>query len=428
MEIPSQNSNPQRILVYGMFGSINVGDELAGLAVADGLRCYFPQAQINLASAHPDRTAAFLDDAELNCLPIRFFDHRFWLRLPAIVWSIKRMDAVVVGGGGLFQDQYMWRLPAGSALMGMLGVMLGKPTCAAGVGVGPVRRPWLVQRLGVALTLFDLVCVRDQASADTVGQLCGGQARLRLTADVVPSLTRFDALRDRYDTISKKISIVLRKWPGLEPSRVAALCQHLVLRGYEVQLQCYEWPDTALYAKIVAEIGTEARAQVRSISPTSARQAAEEIATSRCVLSMRLHGCVLSAMLGVPFVPVLYEPKLHGFAEQMNMLEALRTVQDLGPDLVPWLERKWNDQIERREQSLSHFEKLRERSHRTFSAICDAISQPPSADASVKSRAGRREALALLGYGALVEMQHLMSLSWIQRRLPRSANVWKATS
>jgi polysaccharide pyruvyl transferase CsaB len=410
-------SQSLRFLIYGMYGAVNVGDEFVGLAIADNVRAAFPNAMVCLATADPAKSSAFHEDNLIRYTRLRLFDHRFWLHLPPILRQLQQFDVIIVGGGGLFQDQYMWRLPAGSALMCALGASCGKPTYVVGTGVGPLRRKWVARAVGAIFPLIDGVYLRDKESLDTALHLGADENRTFLTADVVPGLSRFDSYRQALDIKSKTVSLILREWAGLNPLNVAMLADELVESGYDVRFHLYQDNDAPLIEKIKAGCSESTLEHLTSIIPRTAREAIEELAASKIVMSMRLHGCVLSAMLGVPWIPVVYESKVRGFAEQMSKSEWLLSTGDLRPGLLDRIEEAFKSHSANRDSELAAFQSVRERSLKNYTWTQNDFTV--RARASSKNR-GRREAFSLLARGFMAEIAHLAGMSWLKTRLAKT--------
>lgn len=77
-------------------------------------------------------------------------------------------DLIVVGGGGLLQDVRSWSTIPAHLLPARLGIVWGLPVITVGLGVGPIRRPWLRRLIGTVCSAMTLIQVRDTRSKETL--------------------------------------------------------------------------------------------------------------------------------------------------------------------------------------------------------------------------------------------------------------------
>src|SRR5438105_835314 len=82
------------ILIAGYYGFGNVGDELILSSILMEIGKRYPSSRITVLSADPERTHRFHGVSSV----------RRWSPL-AVVRAIWKADVLVVGGGGLLQDQ-----------------------------------------------------------------------------------------------------------------------------------------------------------------------------------------------------------------------------------------------------------------------------------------------------------------------------------
>src|SRR5690606_8775189 len=75
----------------------------------------------------------------------------------------------------------------------------------------------------------------------------------------------------------------------------------------------------------------EAAAGTPTWQPHTAARTIELLASAEVVASARLHGCILAALAGTPFVGLSYDPKVAGFLEQVG---ATGFVAPIDPDTL----------------------------------------------------------------------------------------------
>lgn len=332
---PPRETRP-RILLSGMYGEINAGDEAICLALVRGLRETLDRPIVRVMTRSGDRTESYTTLNGVDWLEGRAFTHRFWVRFFRFLRSIREADLVVVGGGGLFQDSFDWQLPAGSAFVAGVAVVSGVPTVVLGVGVGPLRRLWLRRVLQWILPAVDHVCVRDGDSHVTVRKLGVDAARLTLTADLAATLNIRELcpalpLEERSNTVG----IALRRWEALNPDGAAELLDRIAAADHDLRLLCFEWPqDHQLYDSILARCKPATRTRAEVFAPRDLTDLWRAIAQARCILSMRLHGCIFALSLNTPFVPVEAERKVGGLAREVGLEDWLVDAEALSGDLL----------------------------------------------------------------------------------------------
>lgn len=401
------NNKKRRILVYGMFGAINVGDEVIALTMAENLKMTFPESEVGIASMNPAKTSKFLSNEKILVEKLKFFDKTFWTRLYEINKTINNYDVIIVGGGGLFQDQYSSNLPAGSLLMCAIGVAKGKPTYVIGTGAGPLKRKWLKSSLVKVFNIIDGVYLRDEESYLAVTELSNGMVNPIITADVVPSLRSFDNHRELWDPNSKIISFILRRWPGLDTNLVAKLVEELANKGYKIHFHCYEEEsDSKLVKEIIDNCDKKIYGNISYSSPQSAEETINSLTKSRIVISMRLHGCVLAASQGIPWLPIYYERKIKGFAEQMNMISRMLHVDDLTPEIVSNIDECYSFYHDKRVDMVNIFDQIRSRSLENFKLLKNNLDAYVQKEPDMRKQ-GKKEVIKIFLYGTLSKISNI---------------------
>jgi polysaccharide pyruvyl transferase CsaB len=360
----------QKFLLYGMYGAINVGDELVCYAMATGLQRVLNQPRIFAASHNKGVSRRFVPFEELEFLEGGTFHYKFWLRFLDVLAYVRSMDAIVIGGGGLFQDQYSWRLPAGSAFMAALGALWDKPTFIVGVGVGPIKRRWLKRAILRLFPHVTSISVRDEESYRALEELNVPLDNVCVTADVVPSIDLGSRLGGDVSQDENLIALVLRDWPGLDYESVAKLLDESASKGYRTHLHCFEpSSDSRFYDRVLSFCSPPTLRTIEKVSPTNLQESVQGIKKAGFVISMRLHGCILAADLDIPLLPVVYERKVRAFAEQMNLVDWLKEVKDLGPELLESIESMRSYWKQHRLEMQSRYQKIRSNSQRNFEIL-----------------------------------------------------------
>lgn len=284
-----------RVLLSGYYGAGNLGDEalLAGLAAGLIARGHEPV----VLSVDPAATRALHGVAAV---------HRYSGLLPALL----RADALVSGGGGLLQDA-----TSGRSLAYYLGTLrlaraLRKRTVVYGQSLGPFTTSGR-ERTRRALTDVPLA-LRDKES---VALASGMGFRSVLVADpallmpLPPGLSQDDGPGRRAGR-----PVVLAPRGGQEAlnDALAGLARTLAAEGVPLAAIAFQprqdGPAVAKLAEAAPSIAVRAVA-----TPAEALFAMSD---ARYVVSVRLHGCILAARLGIGFAGLSYDPKVKGFLSQ----------------------------------------------------------------------------------------------------------------
>lgn len=300
------------VFVFGYFGAGNLGDEAILDAFAAWLRARFPDVSIRALSSNPEQTESAHGVA---ATPRN--------SLPALVRSILWADVVVAPGGGVFQDATSARSVLYYAGICALARFYHRPVYLLSQGVGPLSKGSSRRAVRRVFSNATYVSVRDPESRATLEKVgvnsskivSAGDAVLGL-ADIVGSPVKADA----EGTFA--IGIALRQHETLEPilnTLPKALESVAEKAGKAIRLRLlpFQMPEDAAVAHRFAERCKNLRNVVTEIfehDGTDAKQVAGAYDRLKLTVGMRLHSLVISALRGVPFVGLAYDPKVAAFA------------------------------------------------------------------------------------------------------------------
>ncbi|HWG93144.1 MAG TPA: polysaccharide pyruvyl transferase family protein [Mycobacteriales bacterium] len=297
-----------RVLVAGWIGSTNLGDELVLSGLLRHLRAL--GASPVAVSVDPAGTRAVHGTDAVG--------------VPQVPAATRTAGAVVLGGGGLLQDETSpFNLPYH---LGRTAPARALRRPVAGVGLGAGR---LTTRTGRALVRAALrgvpLTVRDAPSADLL-QACG-LPRPQVTADLALGLPPVEvAAQDR-------LVVCLRPWSGgggrlpvgLRRARppvddpaldrtAAELDAVAAATGLAVHLVALQADrDGPLHDAVAARMRTPATTARPDLEALPA-----EVASGRVVLAQRFHGGVCAVLAGRPVVLVGYSPKVDALAADLG--------------------------------------------------------------------------------------------------------------
>ena len=300
----------RRAAIVGFAGFGNLGDEMILAGIERLLAPLSIEVSTLFGGPGLAETASFRNARR----------HNPWRRLPtpSAIRELRRVDLMVIGGGGLFNDH--WPLLIPRYLLWILAArMAGASVVWIGVGVGPIRRRasrWLAR---LAAGLSETVLVRDRASADLLG---GRSSRVKVIPD--PALFLEAPAPGRRQPV---LGLIVREpVHGREPE--TTLLIELLARlatagrgsGLEPRLLMMAPAIDRAFAERVADrlARDEDRPPIERLGP-SAADVWHQLGGLQASVSVRLHGVLLSAMAGLPCVPVAYDDKVAIAAQRLGL-------------------------------------------------------------------------------------------------------------
>ncbi|HVM11109.1 MAG TPA: polysaccharide pyruvyl transferase family protein [Actinomycetota bacterium] len=301
-----------RVFVAAWVGSTNAGDELVFEALRRKLAAR--GARVAVVSVDPDRTR---EAHGVEAVPSR--------NVAAVHAAIRRSDRLVLGGGGLLQDEtshlnlpyHLWRpWTARRARIPFAGVGLGAGRLTSSMGRSLVRRALAGSR-GVA--------VRDGESAALLtslgvrGVVTAADLVLSLEAPAVEPADRLVVCLRSWPSRGRLLPMSLRWRQDLAEERwldavAAGLDEAAAATGLDVRFVAFHrGRDDVLHRRV-----GERMRQTVSFAEPEPDALPREIARGRAVVSMRYHGGILAAMAGRPLVLVGGSAKLGSLAASLG--------------------------------------------------------------------------------------------------------------
>lgn len=298
--------------VAGWIGTTNVGDELIFQALQQKLGAA-GVTEIICPSPNPKRTMV-----EHGVLAVKHTNILQNVRV------IRKADALILGGGGLIQDETSpFNLPYHLSRP-YLARLLDKPYAAIGISAGHVQRPLSTEMIRRAFTAARSVVVRDDDSARRLQQI--GVKGVKTGCDLVFSLEP-----PEYDYKPDEIVVCLRpilRGAGFRPVslRGEPIYEDVVTafaRALDATARRFLLPirfvafegdrDHELHQRVAARMRTSSVRVVASVSNVF-----DQVARGRVVVSMRFHGGVVASRMGRPVVLIDYSPKVAALGRELG--------------------------------------------------------------------------------------------------------------
>lgn len=301
------------VVISGYYGFKNNGDDALLSAIINDLREQAPELKMCVLSYRPSETAQCYGVESVN---------RF--NLPAISKAMRGAKLLISGGGSLIQDG-----TSTQSLLYYLQIMKlakrhGMRSMLYANGIGPLVREKNMLRASKVLSKLDLITLRDPDSLTELEKMGLDSKKAVLTADPAFSVTPAPAeetadILKKYgiDTTKKLVGISVRQWKqhggGFEKC-IAKTADYLQSNlGYTPVFINMQYPvDVKVSRAIINQMQTQAYIINDNISDT---QMLGVIGRMDMILGERLHTLIYAAAMGVPFVGIVYDPKIKSFME-----------------------------------------------------------------------------------------------------------------
>ncbi|MBN2586207.1 MAG: polysaccharide pyruvyl transferase family protein [Candidatus Fermentibacteraceae bacterium] len=338
-------------------GGSNVGDEAIFVSQIRDLST-IDQVQIGVLSAVPVKTEKIYG--------ARGFDVGRG-RLRAMVRGVRWSDIVIVGGGELAQDRSSLLYTPFNLHPIRLAKRYRKPAFAwsVGIGQGEELARWTPGQLKKWLGYCSGVTVRDGPSYDTLMGLGLDPSKVKLASDSTFTLAGDFAqlhgspevlgvaLRNVSNRQGRLLPLELRRKLGLyrKPDRSAQrkvwaglLDRHIETHGGEIRFFPFHTgslsnSDDEECIAVMSMMEHSEHASV--VMPTDIRSFLNSISECRLLVTVPLHGSILSVVTGTVPIAVPYASKGFRFMDEVGLSDL--TVDTGAPD---WPDRLW-DLLER---------------------------------------------------------------------------------
>ncbi len=290
------------------------------------IREHFPEAEIE-----------FMGKRKLFPLGIRSFVKSLFLWK---LWSlpvklVKSADAFVLGGGGLFTDEERYFVGAFWALQGLLASLFCKKILICGVSIG---------EMGVVSTFFTkklfkkatIVIVRDTPSYEIFKKW---NIKAELGIDLALFLkSKFENIRkiekSSHDDKEKYFILCLKAFKNYDDKLITIFTQFIDFLSskydFNITLLCLQSTalnDVYILNKIIdqyrIQYGNSKNIKIEKYDG-NIYEIVELISGAEAVISMRLHGSILSLITRTPFLPIAYMSKVSDFFSDFPGLNFLK--------------------------------------------------------------------------------------------------------
>lgn len=248
--------------------------------------------------------------------------------------AIEKSDGLVFAGGSIFQDATSTRSVAYYAQLVKIAKKANKRVYMVGQGVGPLKGFFGKRLAATAFNSSQFIVVRDPNSAQTLKNL-GVTVPIRVGADLAFLMPREENKNESQMGFSvgnmRTVGIAPRPLNG-DRKMVSQLFGELAKLLFQANfMPVLIELDRKYDGPLIEEISKAQGGKVPDMRKlTTPMQVQERMARMDSVISMRLHGGILAATVGIPPLMVSYDPKVTAFSRMMDLGTAI-SIEKLTP-------------------------------------------------------------------------------------------------
>ncbi len=343
-----QALRPNDYIISGYYGSDNFGDKLT-------LECLMQHLSAKkgcVLTCNIDSTNV-PDEVELV--------HRF--NLIKIRKIMKQTKVFLLGSGSILQDTTSNRSIFYYHYIMKMALKYGCKTMLYANGVGPIRRERNRQKTAKLLNRFDLITARDQNTIDFLKELNVCTPAI-LTADDAFSFnfSAISPIEDHPIAEGKTPVGINFKLPPASPM-IDEIAKALALLAERHSLYYFLIPLHGDQDRPALERLHQQLDQCSDLieDTSDPERLIGYIARNQYQIFERLHGQIISAALGIPFLPIQYDPKNQSFLEALGLDRFLLNHSDIDREaLVQAFEKILSDSDTIRERLEEYTKKAQE--------------------------------------------------------------------
>jgi polysaccharide pyruvyl transferase CsaB len=366
-------TGPYRVGISGSYGGWNIGDEAILEGIVKELRRSV-SVEITVFSRDPEDTTS--RHAVERAVPARELSRE------EVRADISRLDALIIGGGGILFDNEAEVFLREASIAQELDI----PVVIYAVSVGPLANRTTREQLTDCFEGAAVVTVRERYSRQLLEQI-GVRREIVVTADpallLEPEPLPPDALeREGLVKDHPLIGLSVRESGVAAPDLDEAHYHQLLADAADYMVYRHDADllfipmerrvqDLQQSHAVVSKMAHAERATVLKREYT-AGQLLSLIGQLDFAIGMRLHFLMFAALQRVPFVALSYAGKVAGFLEDLEM--QVPPVQDIrAGQLIARIDRSWDLRQELRARIDARLPALRERARETNRLLVDVL-------------------------------------------------------
>ncbi|HPZ08397.1 MAG TPA: polysaccharide pyruvyl transferase CsaB [Candidatus Eremiobacteraeota bacterium] len=303
------------VLISGYYGFGNAGDEAILASILDALLKIMPELKIMVLSVNPSLTEK---EHKISAV------HRYRWEMLHSLWESRLF---ISGGGGLLQDSTSIKTPLYYLGMVLLAKLMGKKVMFYAQGIGPLRTFWGRLLTSYIANRVNFITVRDEKSYNLLRELGVKRPPVEITTDPVFAMepaVESDVLevfkKEEIPLDGKWLGISVRDWKtnvdyaGIISQVIDNLCDKFSLRVLFIPMH---YPNDLEISMGIKDMMKNPSYMLSGKYPPKVIMGI--LGKMDTVFAMRLHTVIMSSVLGVPSIPVAYDPKIENISGQLGL-------------------------------------------------------------------------------------------------------------
>lgn len=285
-----------KYVISGYIGFDNFGDEAIAGVLINNLKSSGAE-KITVISANPEKSSR-LYGVEA-CGMFRF------------LYPILTSDILISGGGSLLQDITSLKSLLYYLFVIMTGIIFRKKVIIFAQGFSKFRTNIGEILTSSVLKLCSRISVRDINSQNYLH-------KLGINADLVADPVF--GINISHTAEHKGLGVQLRECRGLNNEFLAALAEEIAQRFKDEEIKLFSFQDNIDLPVIekFAEFLTSNGSIVKIYKNLSVPEVIHEVSQLEYFISMRFHGCLISAKSGVKTLGINYDKKVQSLSENIG--------------------------------------------------------------------------------------------------------------
>jgi len=337
--------NKKKYLICGFIGGNNTGDEIILQNIIKTIKkTEDNDCEFIITSFKPKETNFFTNEKSIYWDGI---SKKFIFGQKEIFNIIKEVDKVIIGGGGLLQDVHSVRTIPRYLSIALIAQFFNKPVFYLSLGIGPIENNALKHLTKLISNDLQFISVRDKYSLEYLRELGVTENNINITSDpAVMSSEFFKNTNDKSNNLDIKIGISIREFNFSENNlkSLANFINNIMSRKKEkykfVLFPMNKKSDLEINKKLKSLINHKNNVVIYS-DYKHPKDIINKISEMDIMISMRLHGLIVSASFGIPSIGLIYDKKITNFLSQINMEDYLIDLNNFNDSFI--LEKKFNE-------------------------------------------------------------------------------------
>ncbi len=306
----------------------------------------------------------------------------YTLNIPKILLAMRRSALYINGGGTLIQNAtsqrslwyYLFTLRAAKAL--------GNKVDMYGCGIGPVQGKNNIKLVKRVLNRsVDILTLRERDSKRELESFGVNRPSIRLCSDPALALTPAPASEAEFylkkhglSSQGNYLCLMLRTWYGFDTKAKAfAACIQYAYEKYGLT-PVFISLNTSYDSKAAKQVAEHLQCPYSILDDGAEPELLISVlACMKAIISLRLHGLILSSMSGIPMVGVSYDPKIGSFLKYLDGSSCIDLQEVTSQNLISALDRAM-EQSSRKEELKENAARLKELERGNADAVRELLS------------------------------------------------------